>query len=320
MEVPARRDARDGHDGSFHASVPADASARGIAAARHRSGIRPAAICTGERYARPGTCAIHYAVAGLMFALVFALAARFVYPFRLDLPGFLIGVWIYAWPVVLALPLIVPGPMRRGQCASRLLRCVPALGAMGSLDRRYPRIQVRRSRAAGPFLGDAVGNDETLARRERRPTVLMLFCFNRWVRAVAPLVLALVTTAISGTWIAFFALFSREASMPPSRCRCRWRCMWTGSSWRPSCCRWQVSVRSAGRWRAGSRGLPAKKVERSVSGAGCPVAAFRELVHDVAGAGRTGVDGHRPRGVSRLQARFGGGTQNPGLASNVTAG
>jgi hypothetical protein len=44
--------------------------------------------------------------------VVFALAARFVYPLRVDLPGLLIGVWIYAWPIVLALRLIIPG--RRG--------------------------------------------------------------------------------------------------------------------------------------------------------------------------------------------------------------
>jgi len=41
------------------------------------------------------------------------------------------------------------------------------------------------------------------------PTLLMAICLTRRVRAVAPLVLALVTTIISGTWFAFVALFSR---------------------------------------------------------------------------------------------------------------
>jgi len=62
--------------------------------------------------AGPRIYAARYVVAGLAFAVVFAIAARFVYPIRLDVSGFLIGVWIYAWPVVLALLLIVPGPTR----------------------------------------------------------------------------------------------------------------------------------------------------------------------------------------------------------------
>ena len=37
--------------------------------------------------------ALRYIGAGLAFAIVFALAARFVYPFRLGLPGFLISVY-----------------------------------------------------------------------------------------------------------------------------------------------------------------------------------------------------------------------------------
>jgi hypothetical protein len=42
------------------------------------------------------------------------------------------------------------------------------------------------------------------------PTLLILLCLIRRVRAIAPLVLALVTTGISGTWLAIMALFTRS--------------------------------------------------------------------------------------------------------------
>jgi hypothetical protein len=60
----------------------------------------------------------------------------------------------------------------------------------GALERFLGSWDVRRYRHAVMRAMAATGN------------------FHRWVRAVAPLVLALVTTAISGTWIALLALFS----------------------------------------------------------------------------------------------------------------
>jgi hypothetical protein len=154
---------------------------------------------------------IRYVAAGLGFGATFALAARFAYPIRTDLPGFLVGVWIYAWPIVLALPLVVPGRVRAGSIGvvAYLAAFVPvALWAAWVADIPGFRsggvdLAARSSMApAGMIYLWLVANGP--------PTVLMLICLTRRVRAVAPLLLALVTTAVSGTWFALIALSSRE--------------------------------------------------------------------------------------------------------------
>lgn len=157
----------------------------------------------------PTRDAIRHAVAGLAFALVFAVAARFVYPLRLDAPGFAIGVWIYMWPVILALPLILPLRVR-GWLLSVLAYVLvfTLLGVWAGLTPDVPgytwgAVTVAPRSSATPWV---------LLRLwlvvNAVPSVLMWLCFNRRVRAVGPLVLALVTTAISGTWIAMLAMFS----------------------------------------------------------------------------------------------------------------
>lgn len=159
--------------------------------------------------AGPRLYALHYTIAGLAFAVVFALAARFVYPIRVDLPGVLVGVWIYAWPIALALPLIIPGRMRWWALAGYLIAFLPlSLWAASVTD--IPDMQ---------FGGVDVPARSSMAPRgmiwlwlvvNGPPTLLILICLMRRVRAVAPLVLALMTTIISGTWLAVMALFSRS--------------------------------------------------------------------------------------------------------------
>ena len=153
--------------------------------------------------------AMQYAVSGLAFALVFAGAAHFVYPSGLELPGFLIAVWIYAWPVCLALPLIVPGSMRLwALCVTTYLVVFVLLGLWAAtVDNipgyRFGAVVLPARSSVTPW---------SLIRLwltvNAGPTLLVLCCFNRWVRAVAPLMLALVTTAITGTLVVVFALFS----------------------------------------------------------------------------------------------------------------
>jgi hypothetical protein len=155
--------------------------------------------------------ALQYAVAGLAFALVFAVAAHFVYPHSLGLPGSLVAVWIYVWPVFLALPLIVPGSLRLSVASVAAYFVVfLLLGLWAATINDLPeyrfgavmlpaRSSVTPARMMGLWLVMNGG-----------ATLLMLFCFNRRVRAVAPLLLALVTTAITGTLAAVFALFSAQ--------------------------------------------------------------------------------------------------------------
>jgi len=157
--------------------------------------------------AGPRHTALRYTIAGLAFAVVFAAAARFVYPIRIDLPGVLMGVWYYAWPIVLAVMLIIPGRRRWWAVVGYVVAVLP-LWAWGAsvadiLDMQFGSVHLpaRSSTAPQGIIG-------LWLYVNGPPTLLILFCLIRRVRAIAPLVLALVTTGISGTWIAILALFS----------------------------------------------------------------------------------------------------------------
>lgn len=153
--------------------------------------------------------AARYAVAGLAFAFVLAAAATQAYPTGLELPGFAIGVWIYAWPIVLALPLIVSGPLRVAAVGVPAYFAVFALlglwaGTVANLlEFRFGAVFVPARSTVTPE-----GMLRLWLTVNGGPTLLMLLCFNRRVRAVAPLVLALVTTAFIGTVSAVLVLFS----------------------------------------------------------------------------------------------------------------
>jgi hypothetical protein len=156
----------------------------------------------------PWRLARRYALAGLALALVFAVAARFVYPDTLGLPGFAIAWWIYAWPVVPALLLIVPASRTRklGWIAiyvAGLALLVLWAGTVKNIPGQVGIVPLPPRSSATPVLTgwlwlvvDGV------------PMLLVLLCFNRWVRAVGPLVLGLVTTTIGGVAVAYMSLFS----------------------------------------------------------------------------------------------------------------
>jgi hypothetical protein len=153
--------------------------------------------------------AARYLLAGFVFALAFATAAQFVFPFQLGLPGFVTGVWIYLWPAALALLVIVPGSLwlRAGWVAVYFVVLV-LLGLWMSTvtnlpEYRFGGLVLPARSTVTPF---TLGRLWLIANAG--PTLLMLLCFNRWVRAVAPLVLAVATAVIAGTWIAMLALFS----------------------------------------------------------------------------------------------------------------
>jgi len=191
-------------DASISTTAPDAAPQPSPAAVGAPSGsdLYQAAIRGPRRYA------LRYVIAGLTFAVVFAFASRFVYPIRLDLPGFLIGVWIYAWPIALALPLIVPGRMRWWAVIGYLITFVP-LGLWAASIADLPDIQFGGVDLPARSSMAPLGMTGLWLNVNGPPTLLILICLIRRVRAVAPLVLALVTTIISGTWFALVALFSR---------------------------------------------------------------------------------------------------------------
>ncbi|MGH8727604.1 MAG: hypothetical protein ACREV9_05505, partial [Burkholderiales bacterium] len=167
----------------------------------------------GDLYRRamrgPWHVAIRYAVAGLAFALVFALAWRFAFAYRLGAPGFLLSVWIYAWPAVLALLLIVPASTRlRTSCVAGYFVMLLSLGLWASSITDIPALKFGGIALPARSSVTPPGMMKIWLVANGVPTVLMLLCLNRRVRAVAPLVLGFMTTAISGTLIAWVALFS----------------------------------------------------------------------------------------------------------------
>jgi hypothetical protein len=152
---------------------------------------------------------LRYAISGFAFAFVFAVAAHFVFPHRFGLSGFLIALWIYAWPVVLALSLVVPDSLRSSVMSVTVYFIVfLLLGLWATTINDLPeyrfgavmlptRSSVTPLRMMGLWLVMNGG-----------PTLLMLLCFNRRVSSVAPLLLSLVTITITGWLAAMFALFS----------------------------------------------------------------------------------------------------------------
>jgi hypothetical protein len=152
---------------------------------------------------------LRYCIAGLAFALVLALAAHYVYPSGLGAPGFLIGVWIYLWPAFIALAISAPGNWRfwggcfLGYCAVYTLLSLWAGTILNLPEYRFGAVVVPARSTVTP---------EAMIKLwlivDGAPTLLMLLCLNRRIRAVAPLVLALVTAAVSGLLAMYFALFS----------------------------------------------------------------------------------------------------------------
>ena len=150
-----------------------------------------------------------YGLAMLVAASVFASAAQFVFPTGLGVQGFLIGLWIYLWPLWLALPLIVPTPLRLWlACVAGYIFVYALLSMWASTIENIPEYQT-----GGIYLPERSGvTPFTMVQLWHAvntvPSVLALLCFNRRVRAVAPLMLALVSIATSGAWFGLIAFTS----------------------------------------------------------------------------------------------------------------
>ncbi len=161
----------------------------------------------------PWQMVMQCAIAGLAFALVFAIAARFVYPYRLGVPGFLLAVWFYAWPIVLAALLIMPARLQRWLIYplfyfALLLLFVLWTGTVMDIPATvYGAINLPARSSVNPMQ-----SMKLWLLINALPSLLVLLCFNRWIRAVAPLVLGMVTMAISGVLVVYLGMFSVEGS------------------------------------------------------------------------------------------------------------
>jgi hypothetical protein len=150
-----------------------------------------------------------FGLAVLAGALIYAAAARYVYPFDLGLPGFFVGVSIYMWPAIIALPLIVPGSAwRLVAWAAAYFLVFALLGLWAASIVNIPELKSGAFTIPGRSSVTPFTMTRLWATVNIGPTLLIFLCFNRWARAVAPLVLVFVTVLISGLWFAWIALSS----------------------------------------------------------------------------------------------------------------
>ena len=161
----------------------------------------------------PWRCALRLSIAGLLFALVFALAAHVVLPTGLKLPGFFIGVWIYTWPLFLTLPLIVPVSVRHWALIMLAYFMVFALlGAWAATVKNLPEYRFGGFFMPARSSVTPMGMVKLWLLANSAPTLLAWFCFIRRIRAVAPLVLAFVVVCIGGLIAGWLGLFSKSGT------------------------------------------------------------------------------------------------------------
>lgn len=169
----------------------------------------PGAVLFRRAAAGPWRLALCYLCAGLACALVFAVAADGAYSFRLGLPGFLLGAWIYAWPVVPAMLLIVPAAWRVLLVLTALYLSIFLLltfwaGTIADLPpMQFGAVTLPARSSATPE-----STSKLWLVANAAPTLLVLLCFNRWVRSVAPLALAFSLVTVGGVLLGYFALFT----------------------------------------------------------------------------------------------------------------
>lgn len=187
---------------SLPAAVKGDAQLRVADADRHASMER--LLEKGPWYT-----ALHYLVGAVGFALVFAGAAHLAYPHHLGIAGSLIAVWVYLWPYFFAAPMLVDMRWKRRMAWFGLYAGVYVmLGVWGGnvLDvpgYRFGAIDIPARSSVTP------GGLVTLwLAVNALPSALVLISLDRRFRAVAPLVLALVTAAVSGLLGVYLVVFS----------------------------------------------------------------------------------------------------------------
>jgi len=202
-------DASAGHVADGAEGVGASAGVKAGDPPRVLVGGSDASDLLGLARHAPGRNALRYLTAGAAFALVMAVAAHFVYPSGLGLPGFLVAIWIYIWPGVLAATLVVPANLRHWLVW--LIAYLVAYGALGIWagtvlnlpEYRFGAVVIPARSSVTPE-----GMIRVWLAANGAPTLLMVLCLNRWIRAIAPLLLSLVTAALAGMLAMYFALFS----------------------------------------------------------------------------------------------------------------
>ncbi len=204
--VVATMSSHSGSERSLHyPTVAKDGSADTLGPPAGSPGVLYRYACRAGLYDLAG-----FLAAVLLAAVPLSFAAQHVYPRGMGMAGFALGLWIYAWPLVPAAALILPLSLRLMTGTAMLWLLIYALLALwGSTYTNIPAQHL-----GGVTMPERSGvTPLTMGMLwlavNGVPTALCLLCFNRRVRAVAPLVLLLVTLLVGGLWSAWI-----WASMP----------------------------------------------------------------------------------------------------------
>lgn len=167
---------------------------------------------SGESWLGPGARSLHaqvrrsrlgaaggYALGGLTFAMVMAVAFLLATGIEFAPVRFLFLFWSYAWPVVFTTTLAL-GSRRRTMLLGTAVYALVFAGLAAVAVARSPAFDW--SQAALFWAGNNVP-----------PSLLLLFFLNRRVRAVGPLVLVFMVLAVTGAGVVVSVTGSSDALM-----------------------------------------------------------------------------------------------------------
>ncbi len=188
---------------SSHPQQPPELSAHYPPWATLECANHPDRLQCNELYLRASK-AVHrdgllYMIAVLAPILPLSLVAQTVYPSGLGLPGVLIGCWLYGWPVVPLLILILPASRARSiTFVSCYLLGYLGLSVWAGTIANVPALHLGALHLPARSGVTPMRMAILWAAANAIPTLLCLLCYNRRVRAVAPLLLALTTILMTG--------------------------------------------------------------------------------------------------------------------------
>ena len=156
---------------------------------------------------------LRYLVPGLAVALMYTAAAHVAYPHQLGIAGSSIALWIYLWPYFVVAPLIVPArPSLWAMWFLGYMLIYALLGAWAATVQDIPAYRFGAIEIPARSSVTPQGMAKLWLVVNAPPTLLVIISFNRWVRAVAPLMLALVAAAVTGVLAVYFATFSKQGA------------------------------------------------------------------------------------------------------------
>ena len=180
---------------------------------RSRGGGRPVDELYREIVRTPWRYACRYAVAGLGFAMVMAISFSLVRNVRLASVFFLFWLVLCAWPIVLVVVLTAASTWRAiGIAVGGYFAVFIVVGVLAATMPYHAGLRLGAFRFdAQPVITPLRGAAMWVALNFL-PTVLLLACLNRRVRAIGPMLLSFVTVVATGITIAGLSMFSRSVS------------------------------------------------------------------------------------------------------------